>query len=141
MKKFWKLVSKKDLLFGILIFAVVIGMGIYDSTHKVAVSFTETYVEINVNDYSMNIPFELIYSISLTQMPDRGSVVDGSDDMQVRTGIWNNETWGEYYVCANLNSTSCIVTELTDGRIFVFTASNNKKTESAYDTLMAYLDP
>ena len=138
-EKFWKLVSKKDLVFVTIIFAIVIVMTFVETATKVKVTFGDESVDIEAPRYSMNIPYEMVDSIELTEMPDRGEVVEGTDDMVSRTGTWENETWGEYYVCANLNSTNCVVVRLADGRIFVFSNKNNETTAENFETLEAYL--
>lgn len=135
-EKFWKLVSRKDLVFGILLFAVVIAMTVFETYNKVKVEFSDTAVDIRTSKYSMNIPYEIVESVELEALPDAGQVVDGADDMAARTGHWENEIWGEYYICADLNSPTCIVVHLKDGRIFVFSRRNEEETAQIYETLV-----
>lgn len=138
-KKFWKLVSRKDLFFGILLFAVVIGMTVYETYHKVTVEFNDTAVDIRTSKYAMNIPYDQVESIELVELPDAGQVIDGADDMTARTGLWKNEIWGEYYICADLNSSTCIAVHLKDGRIFVFSRRNEEETEHDYRQFLQQL--
>lgn len=135
MKKFWQLVSIKHLIFGTALFLVVIGLSFFESSNKVTVTLGEDAVDIKAAKYSMNIPYAMVDSVELTSLPDRGNVLDGSDDMTVRTGFWNNTTWGDYYICADLASTDCIVVHLNDGRIFVFSRKNNEETSDIYHEL------
>ena len=135
-EKFWKLVSRKDLVFGILLFAVVIGMTVYETYHKVAVEFSDTAVDIRTSKYSMNIPYDQVESVELMELPDAGQVLDGADDMTARTGLWENETWGEHYICADLNSPTCVAVYLKDGRIFVFSRRSEVETERDYRQLL-----
>lgn len=139
-EKFWKLVSRKDLVFGILLFAVVIGMTVYETYHKVTVEFSDTAVDIRTSKYSMNIPYDQVESIELVELPDAGQVLDVTDDMTARTGLWKNEIWGEYYICADLNAPSCIVVHLKDGRIFVFSRRNNEETHKLYESFLNMLN-
>lgn len=138
-EKFWKLVSRKDLVFGILLFAVVIVMTVFETYNKVTVDFSDTSVDICTSKYSMNIPYDLVESIELVELPDAGQVIDGADDMAARTGLWENATWGEYYICADLNSSTCIVTRLEDGRIFVFSRRNEEETKNDYRQFLQHL--
>ena len=131
-EKFWKLVSRKDLVFGILLFAVVIGMTVYETYHKVRVDFSDAAVDIHTSKYAMTIPYDLVESIELEKLPDPGQVIDGADDMAARTGLWVNEAWGKHCICADLNSSTCIAAYLKDGRIFVFSRRNEKETENDY---------
>lgn len=136
MKKYFV----RYLVFGLILFAVVIGLSMVESNYKVQESFDDTSVTIKSKRYSMNVPYDLIAEAELTAMPERGDVVDGSDDMTVRTGVWNNELWGEYYVCADPDSTNCVAMHLTDGRIFVFSLKNDETTAAAYETLLSHLE-
>ena len=138
-EKFWKLVSRKDLVFGILLFAVVIAMTVFETYNKVKVDFSDTAVDIRTGKYSMNIPYEMVESVELTALPDAGQVMDGADDMAARTGLWENETWGEYYICADLNSPICIVAHLEDGRTFVFSRRNEEETTRIYEMFLDQL--
>ena len=135
-EKFWKLVSRKDLVFGILLFAVVIAMTVHETYHKVQVEFSDTAADIRTGKYAMNIPYDLVESVELVELPDAGTVIDGADDMAARTGLWKNETWGEYYICADLNSPTCIVAQRKDGRVFVFSRRNEVETEKDYRKLL-----
>ena len=134
-EKFWKLVSRKDLVFGILLFAIVIAMTVFETYNKVKVDFSDTAVDMRTSKYSMNIPYEMVESVELAALPEAGEVIDGADDMAARTGLWKNETWGEYYICADLNSPTCIVAHLEDGRIFVFSRRNEEETAQIYEKL------
>lgn len=135
-EKFWKLVSRKDLVFGILLFAIVIVMTVFETYNKVKVDFSETAVDIRTSKYSMNIPYDMVKSVEMAALPDAGQVIDGADDMAARTGLWENETWGEYYICADLNSPTCIVTHLNDGRIFVFSRRNEEETAQIHELFL-----
>ena len=138
-EKFWKLVSRKDLVFGIVLFAIVIAMTVFETYNKVKVEFSDTAVDISTSKYSMNIPYDLVESVELVALPEAGEVIDGTDDMAARTGLWKNETWGEYYICADLNSPTCIVAHLEDGRIFVFSRRNDEETTQIYDRFLDQL--
>ena len=141
MKKFWQLVSKKDFFFILAIFIGVIIMSFFESANKVQVVFGSDAVDIAAPRYSMNIPYEMVDSVELVPMPDAGKVTQGNDDMTCRTGSWKNEVWGEYFVCADLDASDCIVARLKDGRIFVFSRKDNASTAQDYETLQSYLAP
>lgn len=43
--------------------------------------------------------------------------------------------YGGYYICADLNSPTCIVAHLKDGRIFVFSRRSEDETNQIYIAL------
>lgn len=143
--KFWKSFSKKHVmrqfLFGLFLFAVMIPIAVLDSNTQVKVSFYDTSVYIKSDKYSMDVPYDLIDSAALEEMPDPGERVENSYDNDVlRAGVWKNDTWGEYHIAADLDTSTCVALYLNDGRVFVFSCKNDAKTETLYNELLTYLD-
>lgn len=138
-EKFWKLVSKKDLVFVTLIILIAVIIPLVQSANNVKVTFGEDAVDIVSRRYTMNVPYEMVESIELTELPDGGENLSGRDDMVTRTGKWKNEVWGEYYACLDLQTSQCVVIHLNDGRIFVFSRKSNEDTISVYETFQNHL--
>ena len=139
MKKFWQVVSKKDLIFGLIILALTIVISLKPS-NKVRVQFEEAGVDIVTTKYSMNIPYDMVASIALVEKPELGEQIDGYNDNIVAYGIWKNDTWGEYYIVADLDTSNCIVLRLIDGRTFVFSCKDDETTVSHYEQLRLHLN-
>lgn len=139
MKKFWKIVSKKDVIFLLCIFALVIVITFFDFANKIKVNFDDEAVNIKTSKYSMRVEYTLVDSIELTDIPEAGSSIDGADDMVVRTGVWTNGAWGEYTACMVLTHGKCIVIHLNDGRIFAFNSTSASKTAEVYQTFLSHL--
>ena len=139
MKDYWKMISVKDFGFGVLIFALVITISLLQPSNKVLVEFEDTSVNVKSAKYTMNIPYSMVDTIELVQKPDMGIIVDGHDDMILQTGIWSNDTWGEYHVCSEIVTDNCIVIHLNDGRTFVISRRNNEETAAVYEEFSAHL--
>ena len=142
--KFWQSFSKKavlrQLFFVLALFAVLIPMAFWDSDTQVKVSFESSSVYIRSDKYSMTIPYNIIDSAELADLEEPGEKVeDGFDNDIIRTGVWKNDTWGEYRIVADLDADNCIVIHLNDGRVFVFSCKNNSKTAEIYEDLQTYL--
>ena len=138
MKKFWYVVSKKDFIFGLVVFALAILISLKPS-NKVRVQFDETSVDVVTTKYSMNIPYDMVDSISLVDKPELGTQIDAYNDNIVAYGIWNNDVWGEYTACIEGATDNCIVIKLTDGRTFVISRRDNEETKVVYETFQTYL--
>jgi len=138
-EKFWRLVSKKDLVFVTLIILIAVIIPLVQSANNVKVTFGEDAVDIVSRRYTMNVPYEMVETIELTELPDGGENLNGRDDMVTRTGRWKNEVWGEYYACLDLQTSQCVVIHLNDGRIFVFSRKSNEDTVSVYETFQNHL--
>lgn len=97
-------------------------------------------MDIKAPKYSMNVPYDMVESIELVEIAEPGENVKGRDDMVTRTGIWENEAWGEYYACLDLQTSQCIVIHLDDGRTFVFSRRSNEETAEIFETFRTHLN-
>ena len=138
MKKFWQVVSKKDLIFGLILFTLVILIS-FKPSNKVRVQFDEHSVDIVTTKYKMNIPFDLVDSASLVDKPDLGTQLDAYNDNIVAYGTWKNDVWGEYTACIEVATDNCIEIRLTDGRIFVISRRDNEETKRVFEEFQTYL--
>ena len=139
MKKFWQLVSKRHLVFLLVIFALAILLSIHTSSNRVKVHFGEDLLAINSSKYSMNIVYTDMDDIDLVDSPDLGTMVEGNNTASLRSGEWENELWGEYSLCMDPDASQCIVIHLKDGRVFVFNRKDNAETSKLFETLQTYL--
>ena len=142
--KFWQSFSKKailrQLIFVLVLFGIMFLIAVWDSNTQVKVSFYDTDVYIKSDKYSLSIPYEQIQSAELEALADPGERMEDSYDNDVlRAGVWENDTWGRYYIVADLDTINCIVVRLDDDRIFVFSCKNNEKTEALYTELLTHL--
>ena len=139
--KFKDYFSIKHMLFAVALFAILIPFAIRDSNNQVKVSFDDTSVYTSSNKYSLTVSYDQIDSVELAVLPEAGEKVeDGYDDDILRAGKWVNDTWGEYYITADLDTSNCVVMHLTDGRVFVFSSKNDETTAEHYQTLLTHLN-
>ena len=140
--KFRDYFSLKHFLFAIVLFALLIPIALWDSDTQVKVSFDNTAVYARSDRFSMTIAYDLIDTAALEPLAPSGEKLDDKafDDDIIRTGNWVNDAWGEYTVCADPDTSVCIVAYLKDGRIFVFSQKNDEATEEAFRTLQNHLN-
>ena len=134
------LFSWKDLAFTALIFVLIIGLAMCKADKIVQTTFGEDAVDIVSSRYSMNIPYDMVEHIELADAVDDSELLNGKGDMAIRTGIWTNEVWGEHYACLDRDAGNCIVVYLNDGRIFVFSRSNDEETAADFEMFQSYLN-
>ena len=139
MKNLKQILFSKDFGFGIVIFALVILISIFQPSNKILVEFSEESVDVKSARYAMNIPYDMIADLSLEEKPDMGEEVDGHDDMILQTGVWENEAWGEYTACVEIATDNCIVLNLTDGQTFVISRRDNEETQTVFAELQTHL--
>ena len=140
--KFRDYFSLKHILFAVALFALLIPIAIRDSDTQVKVRFDDTSVYVNSDRFGMTVGYDLIASAALEPMGDPGEKADEDafDNDIVRTGLWTNGSWGEYNICADLDTGNCVVMYLHDGRVFVFSQKNDATTQEAYETLQSHLN-
>lgn len=139
MKNIWQAISKKDLIFGLIILTLVIVISIFRPSKNVKAVFDETSVDIKSTQFSMNIPYDMVESLELTDLPELGENLDGYNNQVIQTGLWKNDTWGEYQSCLDLACETCIVVRLNDGRIFVISFRNTEETAASYEEFLSHL--
>ena len=138
--KFKDYFSLKHILFAVVLFAILVPFAIRDSNNQVKVSFDDTTIYTTSNRYNMSVTYAQIESIELVPLAEAGEKIeDGYDDDILRAGKWKNDTWGEYYITADLDTNNCVVMHLTDGRIFVFSSKDDETTQQHFDTLNSHL--
>ena len=138
MKKLWQIVSKKDLIFGLIVFALAILISMKPS-NKVRFYFEEDAVDIKTTKFSMNIPYDMIDRIELVDKPEMGEEIDGYTDNVIQTGQWKNDAFGEYTACIEVYTDNCIVIYLDDSRLFVVSRRDNEETQRVYEEFLTYL--
>lgn len=130
----------KQLLFVLVLFALLIPAAIWDSNSQVKVRFESDTVFVKCDRYNMRIQYSDIAHAELTQLPEPGAPIqDCRDDDIILCGVWNNDTWGEYIIVADADATNCVKLELNDGRILVFNRKNNEATEKDFVELQSFL--
>ena len=141
---FWKSFSKKAVLkqffFVLALFALLIPIAFWDSDTQVKVRFYEEELNVKSDRFTISVRYDQIDEANIEGLAEPGEKVqDGFDNDIVRTGTWRNDTWGEYTINADPDTSNCVVMKLTDGRIFVFSCKDDVKTEELYKTLMTHL--
>lgn len=130
----------KQLLFVLVLFALLIPVAIWDSNSQVKVRFGSDTVSVKCDRYSMSILYADIASAELTELAEPGEpIADCRDDAIILCGVWSNEPWGEYTVVADPDATNCIKLHLKDGRILVFSRKNNNSTAEDFAELQGFL--
>lgn len=138
-KKLKYLFSWKDLLFTVVLFGIILTIALLRADTLVETTFQEDSVDIVSSRYCMNIPYDMIDEAELTARID-SEILSGKGDIALQTGTWVNDVWGEFEACLDLDTDNCVVVHLNDGRIFVFSQSDDATTESLYLELLTHLE-
>ena len=126
----------RDMMFTVVLFALILGIAFIRGQNLVEVTFGDTAVDITGNRYSMNIPYDMVASVTLADVDKDDDVISAREDLALRTGQWRNKVWGEYYACIDLQTDVCVLVQIHDGGYFAFSSKSNEVTQQAYETLL-----
>lgn len=127
----------------LIVFVILVVVGalltMCQSSKAIRVAYSDDLVAISSKDYNANIAYADVLSIELIDNPDLGSVSDGKNRPELKSGVWQNDTWGEYHLCFNPNATNCIVIRLKDNQTFVFNCNSNEDTVASYQACLSHI--
>ncbi len=129
----------RDIVFTLILFAIMLSMAFCKGENMMDVTFGDQAVDIVTAKYTMNIPYEMVESIEIATYSKDDEQINGRSDIALRTGIWKNESWGEYYACIDLQTNTCIVVHLNDGRVFVYSHESDKTVAEEFETFQNHL--
>lgn len=139
--KFRDYFSVKQIIFSIGVVALMLVFAFWQSDNVVEVSFDSDSIYVHSSKYTMDIVYSDIVSAELGSWVEAGEeVADTFDDDTLLTGIWKNETFGEYTACIDPDAGICIVVKIQDGRTLVFSRKDDATTTELFQTLQTYLN-
>lgn len=80
--------------------------------------------------YTSELKWDEVASLELQETLPDGTLVEGTDTRKEKSGIWTNDTFGEYELIVNAKVTNCIVCRTTSGRVMVFNFESEESTKS-----------
>lgn len=80
--------------------------------------------------YTSELKWDDISTIELREGFAYGTLAEGTDNSKEKSGIWYNETFGEYELIANAKVANCIVCFTESGRVMVFNYESEESTRS-----------
>jgi len=134
--KFFYVFRWRDLAFTVLLFTLILGIAFCRGQNLVNVTFGDTAVDVVGNRYSMNIPYDMVEGVELAVYGKDDDVISAREDLALRTGQWYSEVWGEYSACIDLQTKTCVLVHLNDGRCFAFSTTSDEVTQQTYETLL-----
>ncbi len=130
----------RDVAFAVILLTIALIGAFCQGQNLMTVTFGAESVDVVTDKYSMNIPYDMVASVEVAEYSDDDENVDGRDDMVLRTGVWMSQNWGEYHACLDLQTDTCILVRLNDGRLFVFSHKSDEKVMEDFNTLQSYLN-
>ena len=137
-----KVYQRRNIIFAVAIIVIVAIYYFFNNAGTpVLIQFDEnsmTWVHPTDSSISMEIMYQDILSIDEASDVDVGQMVSGSKDDQFWFGIWENEKYGQYTLCASPQSSRYIVLNTVNG-IVVFNYGDSATTQELYKALTELL--
>ncbi len=86
----------------------------------------------------LSVAYQDIQKITLYDTFEPGEQVSGSDNLRVRSGVWQNDTWGEYQLFDVKKIDGCIALETSD-EVIVFNYESDSVTQQLFESLQEFL--
>lgn len=80
--------------------------------------------------YSFTVDYDRIAALELVELTDPGSPVSGEENRRYFWGVWENDAWGEYTVCAAKKIDAAILITTLDGERLAFNYTDDDTTSS-----------
>ena len=130
----------RDLAFTVLLFALIITVAFCRAEDMIRVNFGEEALDVVTNRYSLNIPYDMVDRVEIGDLDKNDEIIQGKGDIALRTGHCTNKEWGEYYGIMDLQTKTCVVIRLNDGRVFAFSHQSDEKVQQDYETLLRHVN-
>ena len=99
----------------------------------------EGYLTITgASGYTVEIRYEDVRSAELRESMDYGTRIDGTDEKKEKSGLWNNDEFGQYRLCVNAKVPSCIILT-TDQGVTVVNYESRTSTQQLYEAILRQL--
>lgn len=130
----------RDLAFTVLLFLLILTVAFCRAESMMDVTFGEEAVDVVTSAYSLNIPYDMVDHIEIAQVNKDDEMIKGVADIALRTGTWSSSQWGEYNACLDVQTETCILVYLNDGRLFVFSHESDETVAAEFETFQSHLD-
>ena len=120
--------KQKNLALIVLILALVLFYIFSGGSVGISLDFGENELILSASSYDWRIPYGEIESLELTDLPELGAAIDGSEKRTLCCGTWQNEAFGKYTLCANPRIGNCIVIRMKSGDVYVMNYENSDST-------------
>lgn len=133
--------QRRSLLIAAVIFVGVTAFSLFRSGEPMELAFRDDEMTITGPEgapFAVAIPYQDIRSVSESKAPDPGVCLEGLDTERCRFGVWRNDAYGDYTLCASPHISSYIVLKTADG-VVAFNYENDDSTHHLYLALVDLL--
>lgn len=129
-RKYWK----QNQLWALVLAAVLLLNLLGGSGFSVAPGAAELTLTM-YDGQIRTVPYSSITEARLLEEPQYGTMAEGKETRQGKSGIWEHPEWGSYTLCTYASS-SCAVWILAEGQCYVVSLSSPAETRQLYQIVL-----
>lgn len=126
----------------VVIAIIFIGFTLYQIyTHddsNVRLYFDEKQFTIRYQQENIQVPYSAVKQVTLEELPDTGTLIEGDKTKAYQFGVWENDVWGRYVLCIYRSSNKCMVIE-TENMRYVVNGDSDLASETMYGQFLDLL--
>ena len=123
---------------------VIIGFTLYRSMSGEPASMVELGREgMTLNSTAgetVSVVWDQIGEAEVRSDVEYGTCISGTDTAREKSGVWQNDEFGEYDLYINPKIKNCVVCRLDSGRYVVVNIESDKTTQSLYEQIVLMLE-
>ena len=105
----------------------------------VALDWTESQLQVTLPDREQfTVRYADVTEAELIPHPNYGACVRGGQTASWLYGIWENDTWGNYSLCAATGVELCIVLH-TDPQVYVLSYESSETTSALFESILTLI--
>lgn len=121
----------KNLIWFIIIIAAFVIVTQLRGSSGIYLDFGDDVLTVSApNDFSHTIPYDNIVKLELVELTNVGTAVSGDENRKYYWGTWENDTWGQYTLCASKKINNAILITTTNKDFLVFNYESKETTEA-----------
>lgn len=125
--------NKKNGIFLLILVAAVLIYSLSGNSIGIHLDFGEDALQVSASDMDWDLAYDQIASITLSDLPDVGSLAEGIDKKNLQCGVWENEIWGTYTLCISPKIDQCIVLTMQNGDVIVLNYESADSTANLHE--------
>ena len=131
----------KMILYTVLWFAIFAVLSIFFKPVQVTACAAQEgqLLVAGKSGWELPVVYEEITGIEYREELNYGTMLDGIDDGNEKSGQWQNDEFGQYLLCVNTKVKPCIVLRM-EKQLLVINFESRRSTQALYEALLEQMD-
>ncbi|MCD7957149.1 MAG: hypothetical protein LUG93_15655 [Lachnospiraceae bacterium] len=131
--------SKRNAVVSLILWIalVVLLAQAFGKNRAVSIQSAEEGMTVSTSSgFTISVIWKEIAAAEVKESLSLGTLVDGTDTENEKSGLWYSEEYGEYELAANAKVNCFIVCTKKDGQVLIFNYESASSTRELYEALI-----